>query len=183
MTHAASDGKPYLPCPDTNNDGKEDRIAATLKCSAANSAEGALPWSDLGLQATDAWGNRLRYRVLNRFADAGTGFSLSTNTGSNTLIVYDSADSGTQKSIATGLPVVLLSNGANGLGALNPTGGLNASPSTADELANADANDADASNDDWFVMHPPVQSGFDDLVAWLPASVLFNRMVTAGKLP
>ncbi|MDE2600141.1 MAG: prepilin-type N-terminal cleavage/methylation domain-containing protein [Rhodocyclaceae bacterium] len=183
MTHAAADGKPYLPCPDINNDGKEDRIAATLKCSAANSAEGALPWSDLGLQATDAWGNRLHYRVLNRFADVNTGFSLSTPTSSNALTVYDSSDSGTRKTVATGLPLVLLSHGPNGFGALNVSGGLNAAPTTADELANADGSDADSSNDDWFVMHAPVQNDFDDIVVWLPAAVLFNRMVTAGKLP
>ncbi len=37
-----------------------------------------------------------------------------------------------------------------------------------------------------FVSRPPTtDSGneFDDLVVWLPATILFNRMVSAGRLP
>ncbi len=47
-THIATDGHPFLPCPDTNNDGAEDRTGSTCNATATN-AEGTLPWRDLGL--------------------------------------------------------------------------------------------------------------------------------------
>ncbi|MFN3717118.1 MAG: type II secretion system protein, partial [Thiobacillus sp.] len=43
-SHVASDGRPYLPCPDTDGDGLENRSGSTC----ANQ-EGTLPWATLGL--------------------------------------------------------------------------------------------------------------------------------------
>jgi hypothetical protein len=77
--------------------------------------------------------------------------------------------------LATQLPVVLLSHGKNGAGAFNTSGGTNTAPTSADELENSDTD-----ND--FVSHTPT-TDFDDIVAWLPASILYNRMITAGRLP
>ncbi|HTJ97072.1 MAG TPA: prepilin-type N-terminal cleavage/methylation domain-containing protein, partial [Rhodocyclaceae bacterium] len=174
MTHSATDGslKPYLPCPDTDNDGKENRDAG----GGCTSQEGNLPWADLGLGQTDPWGNHLRYRVSSSFAKSDVGFSLAT---SPTLKVCDVAPAPSCTGVATSLPAIVLSHGKNGLGAINQSGAANSSPSGPDEAANADS-------DDTFVMHLPSDATgntFDDIVVWLPSATLFNRMVTAGKLP
>lgn len=72
----------YLPCPDTDNNGREDRVFSAiantivvdgnvLRCQ---STFGTVPFLDLGLQPNeveDKWGNRISYYV-NRRADNGT---------------------------------------------------------------------------------------------------------------
>lgn len=71
---AASNG--YLPCPDTDGDGVENApnrgVATLLACS---NVEGFLPWVTLGVQQTDAWGIRFRYRIKDEFARASAANS------------------------------------------------------------------------------------------------------------
>jgi prepilin-type N-terminal cleavage/methylation domain-containing protein len=57
----------HLPCPDTDNDGKENRSDG-ISCDAR---EGYLPYSDLGVKSKDAWGNEYYYRVNSRAENAG----------------------------------------------------------------------------------------------------------------
>lgn len=166
---ATADGRPYLPCPDTNDDGIEDRGAG----GACIGNEGNLPWSDLGLARTDSWDNRVRYRVHASFSSNVTGFSLATATPD--LRVCTTSACGI--TVATNLPVVLVSHGKNGLGARNTLPGWNAAPSGADELQNVDV----PANTD-YVSHEQTPD-FDDLVVWLPVSLLTSRMISAGRLP
>lgn len=166
MTHTAVDGKPHLPCPDTDDDGLENR--AGLVCT---SQEGRIPWADLGVSRWDSWSNRIRYRVHANFSNTGVGFTLAT--AAPNLRVC--AANGCAATVATQLPVVLVSHGKNGAGAFNASGGTNGAPTDADELENSDAD-----ND--FVSHTQ-SSTFDDIVAWLPATILYNRMISAGRLP
>ena len=158
-SHQAADGKPYLPCPDTDTvpDGIENRTG-----TACTSPEGVLPWSDLGIGRQDAWGNHLRYRVAAAFSNSGTGFTLSS--AGNLRICTDATCTAT---VATAVPAVVLSLGRNG-----------ASTTTdADELENTDGD-----ND--FVMRTQGGAGgYDDIVAWLGQNILFNRMISAGRLP
>lgn len=154
--HAAGDGRPYLPCPDTDGDGAENRTGATCV-----NQEGNLPWATLGVGQQDAWGNALRYRVAAVYSNSSTGFTLQP-TGNNLRVCASSACAAV---LATAVPAVILSRGKNGL----------ATPTDADELENTNG-------DDNFVQHTPVGS-FDDIVTWLSASVLLNRMVAAGRLP
>lgn len=49
----------FLPCPDTDNDGHEDRSGG-IQCA---DREGYLPYKDLGIEGMDAWGNPYYYRV------------------------------------------------------------------------------------------------------------------------
>ena len=84
-------GRPYLPCPDLDGDGREDRLLpapapATVTLSAAGgyrelyaagacrSNIGLFPWRTLGAEATDTWGNLYAYRVHDSFANSVTGF-------------------------------------------------------------------------------------------------------------
>lgn len=178
-SHQAADGRPYLPCADkvvaigagTPNDGQEDRAGAG--CEAF---EGNVPWVTLGIAPTDAWLNRFRYRVVPAFSNTTTGFTLGT---AATLRVCEQA--ACTSYIANNLPVVILSHGRNGAGAINSgTGVANAAPTgRPDELANTDGNDD-------FVSHEQREGAateFDDVVVWLPANLLFSRMIAAGRLP
>ncbi|WIM06981.1 MAG: type II secretion system GspH family protein [Candidatus Nitricoxidivorans perseverans] len=164
-SHSATDTKPYLPCPDTDDDGAENRLGP-----ACVNQEGRIPWADIGLGRTDAWNNRFRYRVTAAFSNSATGFLLTSN---GTLRVC--TDSTCTTSVANNIPVAIVSHGKNGAGAFNTTGGNNAAPVGADELENTDL-------DDNFVSKTP-SANFDDLVAWLSPNILFNRMIAAGKLP
>lgn len=146
---------PYLPCPDTDGDGLENRSG-----SACASQDGDLPWADLGLGRQDAWGNTLRYAVSSTFSDSSTGFAL---TASGTLRVCEQSACTTV--LVSNAPAVILSRGKNGL----------ATPSSADEAENTDS-DSD------FVQRVAT-SDFDDVADWLPVTILINRMISAGRLP
>jgi len=171
--HAASDLKPYLPCPDKTNDtgdskhhdGLEDRGAG-----ACEFQEGNIPWATLGLGRNDAWNNRFRYRVSAAFSNSTNGFILTSSGDLNVC-----ADNACAATVAGNVPAVVLSHGSNGAGAFNMIGGANPAPTGADELENSD-------NDIRFVSRIS-EAGFDDLVMWVPPSVLTNRMINAGKLP
>ena len=169
-SHPATDGKPYLPCPDTNNDGRENRISN----STCTSLEGRVPWNDLGVGREDSWGNRFRYRVTQAYADKDTGFTLASTGG---LKVCESA--ACTAVVSSSLPVVIVSHGKNGAGAYNTTGTTNTAPLGDDEKSNQDLNNN-------FVLHTQSTasgSEFDDIVTWLSPNILYNRMIAAGKLP
>lgn len=157
-SHAAGDGRPYLPCPDTDGNGTENRTGAVC-----TNQEGSLPWADLGLARQDVWGNTFRYRVAAVFSNSTTGFTLMS-TGD--LRVCTTATCA--MTLGINLPAVILSPGKNGAG----------TTTDADELENLDG-DTD------FVQRnlSGNATGYDDLVVWLPPSLLLQRMVSAGRLP
>lgn len=165
-SHYATDTRPYLPCPDTNDDGVENRGGG----GACTSVEGRIPWTTLGLGRTDPWNNRYRYRITTAFANSSTGFQLSTP--SNIDVCTDGA-CGTL--IANDVPAIVLSHGKNGAGAFNSSGGTNA--------ASADANEAENSDGNKDFVNKEGDPSYDDLVIWLSPNILFNRMVAAGRLP
>lgn len=156
-SHLAADGKPHLPCPDTDGDGLENRTG-----NACTNTSGTLPFVDLGLSRQDIWGNRLRYHVHANFGRNDIGFTFST---SSNLRICEQAACTTV--LASGLPVIVLSGGRNGIG------------SGADEQENADG-------DQDYVSRVPSSADindFDDYLIWLSPSVLYNRMIAAGRLP
>lgn len=155
-THAAADGKPYLPCPDTDADGSENRTG-----NACTNQEGTLPWADLGLGRQDTWGNPLYYRVSAAFSNNATGFTLLA-TGDLRVCT----DNTCAAAVANGIPAIILSRGKNG----------SATPTDADELENTDG-DTD------FVQRMQGGNGYDDVLIWLPPGILVNRMIAAGRLP
>lgn len=162
-------------------------IERTPPCTGGNST-GVLPWATLGVNETDAWGNRYTYRVSSDFADAvgsatyggctpsptptQASFALCS---SGTLDVRSAASGGA--SIATDVPAIIISHGKNAAGAYTQQGAQLPVSSDADEQENSDG-----SADNNYVSHTPTP-GFDDQVVWLSGNILLNRMVTAGKLP
>jgi len=168
-SHSAGDGKPYLPCPDTDDDGIENRAASPGACS---SQEGRVPWVTLGIARQDGWNNRYRYRVTAAFSNSAVGFTLSS--AGDITVCADSASCATT-TVASAVPAIVVSHGPNGAGAFNTVGGTNAAPTGADELENT--------NGDGTFVSKTSDAAFDDLVAWVPPTVLVNRMITTGKLP
>ncbi len=202
-----------LPCPDTDGDGlpnppwdPSDPIAS----GSCVQGVGVLPWSELGVLGTDAWGNHYTYAVsqpeftrpetdaLCNGGDAeGAHFDLCTR---GKLNVRSRGDAPTTTDLeskaalltyATALPAVVISHGRNGSGALSGEGLVRAAPTGADEAENADGDavfmqriysrgSADCADD---ANESSPLCEFDDLVIWISPSVLAARMVQAGRLP
>lgn len=164
-----------LPCPDT--DAPNSPTSGQENACATNSAQsytGRLPWATLGIDAeSDPWGDNhfLRYTVNGAFTGA---FALaSTGTGTGILEVHSDAGSCSTANnlVASNVPAVIWS-GAK-------TDYSTAPVSSADEAENID-------NDACFVFrnyNTRNGSEFDDQLVWLSPGILFNRMITAGRLP
>lgn len=159
---------------------------STLACSAA---EGVLPWATLGVNELDAWGRRYGYRVTTLFArglpQTTFGCTPPSNPTSAAFALCTPGDitvkdSSAGNSIASNIPALVLSYGPNGLGAYTSAGTqISAAGAGTDEAENTNGNAT-------FVSHPPSSAAgnaFDDLVIWLSPNTLFNRMVSAQKLP
>lgn len=175
MTHVTGTGSLYLPCPDTDGDGRENRVSAT-QCTADR---GEYPWVDLGTGAQDAWGNRLRYAVVGNFIDSNKGFTASSPTpaGFDPLQVCTDRTC-TPPLVADKVVFVLVSHGPNGWGAKNVNGGTLVAPTAADETDNLD-------NDRFYVSRPPTKSDnplgeFDDLLSWSSHAQLIARVCPTG---
>ena len=173
-----------LPCPadptkaSTASGAGLENVSGT-NCASINSnniSVGVLPWATLGLKETDAWERRFTYAVTsggtNSFTSTSSLIAL-TKTGQLSIM---NADSG-GNSIASSIPAVILSAGANGAGAYTSAGSPPlAASANADELRNANTST------NYFVSHD-FRSDFDDMVVWITPGTLFNRMVAAGQLP
>jgi type II secretory pathway pseudopilin PulG len=175
LGHAIING--YLPCPDTDGDGAENVSGSNCATISASIAHGTFPWQTLGLAPSDAWGNRIRYAVREEYARR-TMFSLTT-TAPNLRV----CETSTCASVLTSSAVaVLVSHGRNGYGSTSSASGTTyVNPTSLNELANTNADRDFVSR-----VHSALDSAageFDDVVVWLPQFILFNRMVTAGKLP
>ncbi|MDO8891052.1 MAG: prepilin-type N-terminal cleavage/methylation domain-containing protein [Sulfurimicrobium sp.] len=222
LSHSSTpNNRPYLPCPDVTaavsgqggmvpNDGLEDRCPdVNGACAAVGGpgycpvAEGNVPWSTLGVADGDGWGNRMRYRVHPKFSFSGVasattdGFQLATSLASPTIRVC--TGNACVSTLATAVPVVILSHGKNGLGAINLAGNVNPQPiaEALDEAQNANSMSGSPNRNFTSRTITGAQSPcsdsapgptmplceFDDLVTWLSPNILFNRMVAAGRLP
>lgn len=155
-----------LPCPTTQTNPADVGYGEEAPNCVAPAPEGYLPWKTLGLREVDSWGTRRtttadpwigywRYRVN---ASAAVPFALNT-TFPSTLSVRDSAGNTLTSNTETPLAIVY-STGKN----LNPDG---QNVSVLDGVYESDV---------------PVAT-FDDVTVWISRTVLFNRMVTAGRLP
>ena len=177
---AAANGR--LPCPASPNVTGVENPAGGGAC--ANQWNGFLPGITLGIGPTDAqgyvldaWSNRIRYAVTTSNTNAFTTTNGVKNNWSATLspdlAVCNSAtgisptNCGSSVALTTTAVAVLISHGKNG----------GATPTSTDELANWPN-----SNDPVFVSAPQ-SPAFDDIVLWLSANILYNRLIAAGKLP
>jgi prepilin-type N-terminal cleavage/methylation domain-containing protein len=171
----------YLPCPSIITDPADAGYGiAPTSCTSDPIAEGILPWKTLGMSETDAWGNKREsngapwngywhYRIDRNFAASGvtlsTGFStdkLSIVNNSGSLITPSTG--GCTSTPTSECPVaIVFSTGPNGT-----ADGQNTSPNT--EVPGVLQSDVPSPT-------------FDDMTIWISRPQLFNRMVSAGKLP
>jgi len=203
LGYAATHG--YFPCPaDAASSGQEAAGSehATGVCPAYH---GFLPAAALGLPAPDAngyaldaWGtaaNRIRYAVTSqRVGSPGNTNAFTrvngmraagiSNLSDATLSLFHVCGSGkgvslgsscgSAPTLVSSAPVMLWSAGPNAA-----TGG-----GSVDEAQNPNPNGG--SPDRIFVSRPRSNvagNEFDDIVAWIPMTILIGRMVAAGQLP
>lgn len=174
----------YLPCPAKSSiDGSEDRTAGSCTAGKRN---GLLPWATLGTARSDPWGRLIRYSATPAFTGSGPYFTLAA-TGD--ILVRTRNDTGALADLTKTAETVAVvwSTGKNGYWGWQPEG---AAPNADSVGANddEDTNSANAAAGTLFVARPPtstagVSGEFDDIVVWLPRSLLFNRMIAAGRLP
>lgn len=184
MGYAVVNG--YLPCPapvDLSTGGAEAARDANGVCALR---VGLVPWTTLGLGHLDAWGHLFRYSVSPAFSNSGIGsgtkFTLAS-TGDMLIQTRDAA--GVLQTLASNVPATVVSHGARAAWAYGETGIQIAD--SANLNTDEDTNAAAAGTN--FVSRTPTAPGvaapgeFDDSVVWVSANTLFNRMVSAGKLP
>ena len=184
----------YLPCPDMDgddpqqnvdndgvqgltdiNNGVEDRYAS----GACTASSGHLPWVTLATADQDAWGNRINYALTTSYAHSASGFN---NSSTGDLQVCGTSTGGCAfGTVASNVPVVLVSYGPNGWGGRNVNNTTLALPTSADEIDNINSNLA-------YVTRSPSKPGttlgeFDDLVVWLADSLLKSRVCPSGGCP
>lgn len=186
-----------LPCPDTNGDGTEDfsGTAVTInnapiagqstKINSPCNGGGGIPYNQLGTSQTDGFNANFFYNVSPIFAGKNierwgnlnaTAPQLSVDVNGKFLLsdigtLY--VCSATTNSATTPCPTPRLAD--NAVAVLVSRGSNWAQAPSVEETENTD-NDGD------FISHDNSPT-FDDIVVWISANTLFNRMVTAGKLP
>lgn len=190
---AAANGR--LPCPAAPSTTGVESPPGGGACS--NNWDGFLPAITLGIAPTnengyaiDGWGNPIRYAITN--------FSHSTlcpnqcftttngikaiwnggitpapdlricNTAAGMTGSGASADCASGSGQSNNAVAVIFSSGKNG----------NSTPTSTDEIANNGA-------DRLFVSRTQSMGAneFDDLLVWLSPNILYNRLITAGRLP
>ena len=184
-----------LPCPAVGSATGDEAPAGGGACTT--NFNGFLPARTIGVQpvdssgyALDAWGNRVRYAVASAIAGC-TGSSTTPHFTSaanlkangvscrpNDLDVCAPTDTtttctATNRVVSTQtVGFLVFSTGKNG--ALTGSYGVH-------EGANIDGNAA-------FISRTPSPAGapngaFDDLMVFVPAAVLYSRLISAGALP
>lgn len=173
-----------LPRPATSaTDGAE----AAAACADDAACTGFIPWATLGSAKLDGWSKLIRYSVTPAYANAVITLSTVPN---RTVQTRDAA--GALSYLAGGTscttpsqcaPAVIFSQGKNRWGTTDAGVALaDGSATNVDEDANQNGPTAYFSRA--LSENTGVTGGeFDDQVIWLSANVLFNRLVTAGKLP
>lgn len=177
-----------LPCPDTGNDGIENP-ANPANGEDCDANEGMLPHVDIGIGNSDVWGNRFRYHVsgsgVNSFADdvphpplpaatqaANSSFGVNTD---GTIVINDNeaAEPGVAV-ISNNIPAIVVSYAENGAQQQACGAGLS--------LREQENCDGDVNFVDSFYSEVAGQE-YDDLVVWIPLTVLKSRMVESALLP
>jgi prepilin-type N-terminal cleavage/methylation domain-containing protein len=198
--YAISQTTPRLPCPDrtsggagTANDTANDGIEDYVGGGACQVSDGNVPWVTLGVNATDFWGNRYRYLAHPDFTTrAIPTMSLSSPTTPFATIPHfnicaaapNSANCGGTTYVANNVPAIIISHGRNGYGAMNGSSNTQISTTGASthEVENTPGGTY-ANSVVSKIRSDAAGQQFDDIVVWLSPNVLFNRLVSANKLP
>lgn len=169
-----------LPCPaNLASNGFETPVGGVCACV---SPDCFLPAATLGIapinavgQALDGWQNPIRYAVTSANTSAfTTGSGMKNAWGSLAPDLQICATGACANQLASNAVAVIWSTGRNAF-----QGGT-----SADEIENPNLNTG-ANPDPTANRFVSRTSGddFDDVVVWLSPNILYNRMITTGKLP
>jgi prepilin-type N-terminal cleavage/methylation domain-containing protein len=197
MAFAQVNGR--LPCPDTDNDGAENRdLGPPIGCTGWF---GFLPARTLGINGkynangvlVDPWSVGYRYAVSATNAGGGgdVDADLVTPNGIrdegmvnvapilDLFICDDSAATGNDLNCtaATSNPVI-----SNVAAVVVSLGKNNDIPATSNIQAENLDDFGDGTNDKVYIFAPRSDT-YDDVVKWIPANLLFSRMIQADQLP
>lgn len=155
-----------LPCQSSETDSSSPEYGMEDDDCSSPAGQGYLPGKQLGVAELDPWGELWRYRADSEFAcPAGLApcsdgiFILSTTIGDD-LSVQDSSDPPNDLVSASERPVAIIFSV-----------GANRTPDGANEPFDNTYQGGGSTSD------------FDDITIWITRPLLFNRMVTAGRLP
>jgi hypothetical protein len=201
-----------LPCPaSTTSNGVEADTGTTGSCTSAYA--GYLPAKTIGFQtidssgyALDGWGNRIRYAVsVNtnitgapdyHFTASGTMKTNGITVTPADLLVCASwaSDINTSTSSPSCGSAASVTN-QNLVAAVIWSQGKDYSTASYSGVSGQAGNDemlnnktATSNNHGVFVDHAPAPTGatngeYDDQLVWLPAGLLYGRLISAGVLP
>jgi prepilin-type N-terminal cleavage/methylation domain-containing protein len=154
-------------------------------CGDDAACTGFIPWATLGVERSDAWGKLIRYSVTPTYANgnitlaaiANRRMQTRDNAGAAVFLAGQAACTTPGACVAA----VIFSHGKQRWGTLDSGTALpDGSATNVDE----DANHTGPTN--YFQRTPTTNTTgggeFDDIVVWLPANILINRMISAGRL-
>lgn len=156
-------------------------------CNNDADCHGFIPWAVLGIRKSDSWEKLIRYSVTPAFANS----AITVNTVANrTVQTRDAAGNplylvGQAACSAAILctPAVVFSQGKSRWGTTDTGTALpDGSATNLDE----DSNNNGSLN--YFSRLPTAATTatggeFDDIVVWLPHSILIHNLISAGRLP
>lgn len=169
-----------LPRPAVSDTNGSERTAQCLGAGANAECTGYLPWAELGIERTDAWGKLIRYSVTPALAN--DAITLGSN-GNKYVKTYQG---GAEVILADDAAAVLISHGSRNWG--RTVDGISVADGSTTNLS----EDANAGNDGQsapFWSRAPSDNTaatggeFDDQVVILPQTLVVGRLVAAGKLP
>lgn len=155
-------------------------------CTSDAACSGFIPWATLGVEKLDAWAKLIRYSVTPAYANVPITLATIANRTVQTRDITGAAVylAGQASCTTAGacVPAVIFSHGKQRWGTTDTGTTLaDGSATNADE----DANNTGPAN--YFQRTPSTATTgggeFDDIVVWLPTSILINRMISAGRLP
>jgi len=190
-----------LPCPASDTSPLSNRgfEATTATPGVCDTMHGFVPYASIGLSGrvnddgflVDAWLNPLRYSVvIDELISENPDFSSHTSIRTffdNTIPVgttqmfsvceYDAVADMCGLVLTNTAPAVVMSMGANGNDFSSEEETINAGSESIGSYAVHDDPEL------IFISETYAEDLFDDQIIWLSPYVLFNRLVSAGKLP
>lgn len=188
-----------LPCPAIDENGIEAKSAAVP--SICTGYFGVLPYQTLGLSksaALDGWENLFSYAVSSQWTLAYANANTAT-TSKNANIAFNTGDAGalpvsnrTPATNATSTSlgsdaVIIISHGANGLGAVTSKGTRNSLPANlSDEFANVAPDTfvvpASFYQREYTDIDVPTYGSFDDVLLRLSAAEIISQLTKDGAI-
>ena len=186
----------YLPCPTTTTDPDNDMYGLEdTTCNRDPTAEGYLPWRTLGVPEVDPWGlsrnagsapfiGYWRYRVDRHFSNSGELITMKTVSAENLTVVNSqgkllTAPTETPVAIIYSTGSNLTQDGENAIFEGAPCGNI----SGYDTGGGTSCPAGEPLYQDGSLSGTGSNTTFDDILVWLSRPRLFNKMVTAGRLP